>query len=195
MPNCFSNLLSLTLSANGFEKLDLTALEGLRKLRKLDLSFNKLTKPPKGILRIQSIETINLARNDLQKLSPEIKQLPNLKKLDLSDNNIGPLGTDVFKSHFLEQFPAGCTIDLSDNSFRSPYFRLREQGEDYEGYRQAYQEKLVQHHVNLFKNVSGCTINFGKWYITDSKEKKAVKEALLRNYGVKVTFKERDQNI
>lgn len=55
---------------------------------RLDLSRMNLSRIPKAIFSLESLESLNLAGNRLSSLPPEIKNLTQVRELDLSDNQL-----------------------------------------------------------------------------------------------------------
>lgn len=97
-------LLNLNLSANAIETIPNDAFIGLPSLRKLDLSYNFLTKldnKTHGVLDdLLSLEDLNLSHNKIsfvtKKTFPENQYIPyNLRYLDLSYNQMPVLTYDI----------------------------------------------------------------------------------------------------
>lgn len=64
----------------------------------LDLSRNNLTNvQPSRILRSKTMAELYLNSNQIREVSTKALRLPNLKKLDLSDNDLEALHEDVFQ--------------------------------------------------------------------------------------------------
>lgn len=116
-----SNLLSLHLRNNSFEKIDDNAFEGLsnietftlsasldhisphllsgmKKLNYLDLTGNKFVQVPCDAIP-ESVEELSLTENELRKPSfVGCKSLKNLKNLYLGENNIEDLDESAFEA-------------------------------------------------------------------------------------------------
>ena len=83
---------SLAITHHGAElsRLRGNDLRGLENLENLDLSGNGLSRIPKGVLRLQKLQTLNLARNRIATLQfAKIAQnLPFLTTLNFSRNGV-----------------------------------------------------------------------------------------------------------
>lgn len=78
----------------------------------LDLSSQKLEKFPKYILDMRSLENLDLSNNELSETLPaEIKNLSNLKILNLANNQMTNLPAELGQLKYLEE------LNLSNNNF------------------------------------------------------------------------------
>lgn len=79
----------------------------------LDLSRNNLTRiQPTRLLRSTTLVEMFLNKNTLKEIHPESLQVPNLKKLDLSENELVYLNPKLFKN-----IPKLVHLNLADNKF------------------------------------------------------------------------------
>ena len=76
--------------------------------RVLDLSNMGLTEIPIDIVQLTMLETINLSNNKLTSLR-RVEQLPNLREIHASNNQIAVLNQDLQDMYCLE------TLDLVGN--------------------------------------------------------------------------------
>jgi len=90
----FNNLDSIVLSNNRIRVIDNIATAN--KLKKVDLSGNKLLHLPTDIGNLEQLTDLNLSLNPLICLPYQIKSLKSLKKLDIRGTNITFLPS-VFK--------------------------------------------------------------------------------------------------
>ncbi|XP_040363700.1 receptor-like protein 7 isoform X1 [Rosa chinensis] len=94
IPCSFGNLTQLTtlhLRSNHLSGPIPSSLGNLGKLTDLDLSFNKFRREiPESLSSVASLKRLNLAGNNLSGTVEFLKflKLPNLKLVDLSDNNL-----------------------------------------------------------------------------------------------------------
>lgn len=117
-----------------------------KKLKKLDLSNQKLVQIPEEVFELQQIESLNLSNNQLSVIPEVIGQLSNLDQLDLSNNRLSTIPQSITKLHNLTQ------LNLVGNPLEKPvieiaahgikairdYFRQLNEGEDY-----IYEAKLL----------------------------------------------------
>lgn len=82
-------------------------------MENLDLSSNQLAELPEADLnRLSELQHLNLARNKLTRLPVRLRGLGNLRKLDLSGNELRELGTNFANLHQLGRLK---TLHLSYN--------------------------------------------------------------------------------
>ncbi|XP_050678826.1 leucine-rich repeat neuronal protein 3-like [Leptidea sinapis] len=81
----------------------------------LDLSNNNISSVKSSNLLVsQSLNTLILSRNRISKIWPESLQLPNLKRLDLSDNQLRHIDNETFK--YMKNLDS---LNLAKNLFKS----------------------------------------------------------------------------
>ncbi|XP_044460103.1 receptor-like protein 13 [Triticum aestivum] len=111
----FRELQLLDFSAQEANLQNFEGLQGLSKLKYLDLSDNQLFGGiPRSIGRLVSLEAINLNRNNMGGALQNIgfQNLRNLRELHLRSNRLsGSLPASLFALPFLEH------LDLSENLF------------------------------------------------------------------------------
>lgn len=94
-PKYLKSLDYLNLCCNNIEKLNST-LKYMKQLKELNLSFNKIKHI--NIHRLISMETIDLSHNKIKHFRfSNIDEIPHLKKLNLSYNQITKLSRGVAK--------------------------------------------------------------------------------------------------
>merc|ERR1712106_531180 len=86
------NMEILNMFNNCLEEVPVS-LSGMPKMRILNLGMNKLNNLPRGFGSFPNIEVLdlsynNLSDNEFEQLSPEIKNLKNLRILALRDNEL-----------------------------------------------------------------------------------------------------------
>jgi len=102
-------LLAMNLQYNEIKKLDPEVFTGLIALETLDLSFNPITEILPGAFKhLNKLTNLILRKNKLSVLSDWSLPLPNLQKLDLSQNLL-------IRIEESECFPNLSKLDLSDN--------------------------------------------------------------------------------
>lgn len=103
------------LKNNILESIDVNAFIGLRELRKLDLSNNKLNYLPNYVFNDTNLDQLILRQNNLSGLDPLVfYRLANLTVLDLSMNQISEIKPEIFKD--LEKLEV---LDLFGNKIES----------------------------------------------------------------------------
>jgi|GEM_PF-6303661 len=131
----FANLRSLTIRAT--LRTVSPSLSQLPQLRKLDLSYNKLTAFPVEFWSLTQLESLLLDNNQIGALPEALGRLTNLKVLALNSNKLRTLpegigkltrlwGTLELRHNDLEQLPSGMKylesitgLDLSSNNFKT----------------------------------------------------------------------------
>ncbi|CAG0890481.1 unnamed protein product [Cyprideis torosa] len=111
------SLQSLFLQGNLLEVEDLSALQGLQRLRDLNLSNNNLqgTLPPKVFGTLKRLDSLSLSQNELTVLKKGVfVGLDSLRHLDLSMNSIDLVETSVF-----QELPQLQTLNLERNKLVS----------------------------------------------------------------------------
>ena len=79
----------------------------LTKLRKLDVVFNQVRDVPDGIKALTELEEIDLEGNAwLTKVSPELAELKNLKKVNVKSTGLSAKQIEEIKSWV----PEGCEV-------------------------------------------------------------------------------------
>ena len=96
------------LSLTGRQISDLSFLEGMTRLKKLDLSGSTISADMSVLKALPALEELNLRGCSISSLS-FLEGAPSLKKLDLSSNAVGNLTV-------LSTIPTLQTLDLSDNA-------------------------------------------------------------------------------
>ena len=96
------------LSLTGRQIEDLSFLEGMTRLKKLDLSGSTISADMSMLKTLPALEELNLRGCSISSLS-FLEGAPSLKKLDLSSNAVGNLTV-------LSTIPTLQTLDLSDNA-------------------------------------------------------------------------------
>ena len=99
----FTNVQTLDLSRNGMTALP-AALSDMRRLTELNLAYNELTVSPpiQGCLnRLSELRKLNLERNRVTSL--DVRSLPKLQALNLSDTGIREWPTGVLELGLLRQ--------------------------------------------------------------------------------------------
>lgn len=86
----------------------LSKFEKITSLTLRDVGF--LYCPPNIFTLGETLEHLDLSKNQIRHLPPEISNLKKLKTLNLSDNNLDLLGKEFFELEALE------SLDISDNS-------------------------------------------------------------------------------
>jgi len=88
------NLVKLDLSNNLLnEKSDFGILKGLKKLKVIDLNFNKFERFPESIFEVTQIEEISFHANNIKVIPTGIVKLNNLGTLTISYNEIKEIPT------------------------------------------------------------------------------------------------------
>merc|ERR1719184_593365 len=93
------NMEILNLFNNSLQEVPVS-LSGMPKLRILNLGINKLNNLPRGFGSFPSIEVLdlsynNLSENEFETLSPEVKNLKNLRILALRDNDLVDIPLEI----------------------------------------------------------------------------------------------------
>jgi Leucine-rich repeat (LRR) protein len=83
----------------------------LKKLKSLNLDFNKIKKLPENIGKLQKLEKLSLANNQLKQIPSSIVKILNLSYLDLSNNDLESLPDNIDKLKCLS------LLDLRGNNF------------------------------------------------------------------------------
>lgn len=111
------NLKHLSLSQNQLTKFP-TVLFNLQHLDVLDLSFNEIESVPDGIGKMRVIE-INLNKNQISHLSPDVSECTRLKILRLEENclSISAIPTCILTSSNV------CTLNVEGNLFDMKAFQ------------------------------------------------------------------------
>lgn len=121
----FDALLELTLSGNRLGLIGSGAFNGLRRVTVLDLSSNFLKIVPSSELRVLSanIKWLSLSQNALQYVPREIRNMLNLRYLDLSNNNfITKIPTDFFPSQLISLNLSHTSVEIfQEEHFRNNY--------------------------------------------------------------------------
>ncbi|MDU0369877.1 leucine-rich repeat domain-containing protein [Hymenobacter endophyticus] len=81
------NLEELSLEASYLPVLP-PGFTKLKRLKKLNLSYNRLTQFPTELYQLDSLEELNLERNWLDSIPPSIRQMERLRVLNLSSNQL-----------------------------------------------------------------------------------------------------------
>ncbi|KAL1455446.1 hypothetical protein WDU94_009537 [Cyamophila willieti] len=120
LPLSFSklhNLKHLSLSQNQLTKFP-TVLFNLQHLDVLDLSFNKIESIPDGIGKMKVTE-MNLNKNQISHISPDISECTRLKILRLDENclAITAIPTCILTSSNV------CTLNVEGNLFEMKAFQ------------------------------------------------------------------------
>ena len=104
-------LTELDLSNFGKEKLIAIPAEvfDFIWLKKLDLSYNQLSKLSDSITVLQNLSYLDLRSNQLSKLPNSISRLQNLSYFDLRSNQLSKLPNSIFLLQNLSY------LDLSNN--------------------------------------------------------------------------------
>lgn len=118
LANC-TDLRHLFLSQNQIEKIPPKLLEKKSMLKTIDLSRNKLASIPKGFVKhATNLENVYLNENFLEQIPIDILNNPNIKVLDLANNNLQN-STDILSevaNHKLKSGPSHLTtINLKNN--------------------------------------------------------------------------------
>lgn len=94
----FQNLMSLSFVGCGLMTIDKKAFIGLKKLRSLILSYNKIAEIPAGnFVDLQSLTLLDLSHNKILTLDNDAFQpLKELSTLKLNDNQLSELTPQVF---------------------------------------------------------------------------------------------------
>ncbi|XP_008481390.1 leucine-rich repeat-containing protein 57-like [Diaphorina citri] len=132
LPLSFSklhNLKHLSLSQNQLNKFP-TVLFNLQHLDVLDLSFNRIESIPDGIGKMKVIE-MNLNKNQICHISPDISECVRLKILRLEENclAINAIPTCILTSSNV------CTLNVEGNLFEMKAFQ---QLDGYNNYMDRY---------------------------------------------------------
>lgn len=99
----------LDLSLCSLESVPVKEIAELPRARKLNLSFNSLTRLPEDFIKLQNIINLDLSKNQLTTLPKNFGQLSNLKYLDLLGNKLVGLPTSFCELKSL------IWLDLKDN--------------------------------------------------------------------------------
>lgn len=119
-------LEDLTLSENKLKTVNLSVLNGLRRLRYLSLGFNQIhSVDATTIVRIPSLEYLTLRENQLHLLDMKKWRLPRLFQLDVSSNVLNRIEAAV------EQFPSMRVLDQSGNPWNCTW--LKDMFKSYDG--------------------------------------------------------------
>ncbi|XP_023246424.1 protein artichoke-like [Copidosoma floridanum] len=98
--NCFRccpRLRSLSLHYNGLENVDRDAFIGLAELESLDLSHNKIIFLDGKTFRAnQRLRNVELSHNHLHHVGAVFAGLPELRELQLAENNVLEVPTEAF---------------------------------------------------------------------------------------------------
>ncbi|XP_037068759.1 protein artichoke-like [Pollicipes pollicipes] len=94
-----SDLRSVELSGNFLKTIPLELFEGNQELRVVNISNNLLTTiPPKTFHNLNHLETLDLRNNTLVEFDNMVNQLPSIRYLDASYNNIRFLSSTTFEN-------------------------------------------------------------------------------------------------
>ena len=105
----FGNLSALDISSNKLSVLP-SEIEGMKVLKELDLSRNQFEYVPEIVWSLPGIEFVGLAGNVITTVSVErIRDAPNLKRIDLSENPINDVVKSELKAFAIEK---GVTFDF-----------------------------------------------------------------------------------
>jgi len=120
----FLNLTSLKIINNLLINIPTDFFEGLTKLEQLDLTKNLLKELKEHHFEPikNTLESLNLSSNLLNSSNISLKNLKNLKYLDLSGNNFKEISYDIFNTlQNLEKLGLyNCKIEkLQENSFEN----------------------------------------------------------------------------
>jgi len=103
-------------SNNNLSSLENTIFskEKIKKIIKIDLSFNKFLTIPNEIFKFSdSLKILNFSNNKITNISNNIQNLKNLKELYLNNNKIINLPSEFFKLNLLNN------LDLSNNEIQT----------------------------------------------------------------------------
>lgn len=109
LPEILSSLRLRSLNASGNKIKDISALQGCRDLRVLDLSSNNLTNIEGMLSEENELRTLNLSGNFIQEIDSAFVALARVERLNLSENML----TEIPKS--VEAMQEIVEINLSDN--------------------------------------------------------------------------------
>ena len=119
----FDQIKSLNLSDNNLSEIPSFVLRRCKNLEKLYCARNKLRKIP--TLKMPKLQILDLKSNLLEYF-PDISQLPNLKKLDLSNNKTLQWDKKKIEKYDQSFFDQIKSLNLSNNNLsKIPPFVLR----------------------------------------------------------------------
>jgi len=103
----------LDLSMCNLETVPVKEIIALNKVRRINLSYNKLTHLPEDFIKIDKLRELDLSKNHLKTLPKNFGQLEYLRKLDLLGNQLEQLPFSFFELKNLQW------LDLKDNPLSS----------------------------------------------------------------------------
>lgn len=105
----FQNLKSLKLSGTKLQAKDFELIASLKNLETLDLEYNNLKAFPLPILQLPKLKVLNLSQNQITELPKDIAKLTRLEELQLGANEFKTFPSSILKLTELK------TINLSRN--------------------------------------------------------------------------------
>ena len=98
----FTKLLKLNISYNNIRSLPEDFHFSMANLICLELSFNEFSIFPQTILQLKSLEDLRLSNNSLEYIPTQLKNLTKLQYLDVSNNKLKALNSDLTCLQFLK---------------------------------------------------------------------------------------------
>jgi len=98
------NVYRLKLKREHLKNIPAEVFSSFKNLQYLDLSKNSLTELPPEIGNLKNLKHLNLSKNKLSTLPPEIGKLESLKELVVNQNNIASLPDEIGDLKKLEFF-------------------------------------------------------------------------------------------
>jgi len=94
----------LDISHKNFNEIDETVWDWGNKLKKLTISFNRISEIPPGIANLLHLSELHAACNNLTELCKEIGDCRRLKVLKLNGNQIKSIPVEIGNLRILEEF-------------------------------------------------------------------------------------------
>ena len=98
----FTNLVKLNISDNKIQSLPEDFHVSMANLTCLELSFNEFSVFPQLILQLKGLEDLRFNNNSLEYIPTQLKNLIKLQYLDVSNNKLKALNSDLTSLQFLK---------------------------------------------------------------------------------------------
>eukprot|EP00596_Hydrurales_sp_CCMP1899_P000407 CAMPEP_0119039650 /NCGR_PEP_ID=MMETSP1177-20130426/9263_1 /TAXON_ID=2985 /ORGANISM="Ochromonas sp, Strain CCMP1899" /LENGTH=911 /DNA_ID=CAMNT_0007003813 /DNA_START=957 /DNA_END=3692 /DNA_ORIENTATION=+ len=95
-----TKLTKLNLSNNELDSLSDHITSSCSHIKELDLSENKFTTFPSAIFDLLALESLKINNNLIEYIPNQIKEMKKLQSLDISDNRLKVVNSNLTKLHF-----------------------------------------------------------------------------------------------